>query len=356
MSSFFCNIGPTLLCSMVGRALSMTRRLTGAWFAVAVFGAIAPATAAAESVIVKCTRPCTAAIAAIERNGGTVTHRYRFVDAIAAEAPRPALNVVRGLLPAGAVRKDHVVAQPSAARDRNGTSMVASVGANAATALDAAEVAKRAVQQPNAYLLNDALMNLGPVFAGGFTGNGVKVAVIDTGIRPGRPHISLDGSVIGGESLVSDGLGFSHENNIGHGTFVAGMISANVVFSFAPTSPVLQSLQVHCPSCIGPGATQVAMLGSAPGSSIYAVKIFASSGEGAPTSRVIAAMERVLTLRENFDNGMPETPNADGSFSALNIAVCNMSLGGSTLWAGREIMDEVTNAFLDRNIVLVTSI
>jgi len=49
---------------------------------------------------------------------------------------------------------------------------------------------------------------------------------------------------------------------------------------------------------------------------------------GTPESVVIAAMERVLQLREDFDNGIPETQNADGSFNALNIKVCNMSLGG----------------------------
>ena len=62
-------------------------------------------------------------------------------------------------------------------------------------------------------------------------GQGVKVALIDSGIRPGFPHISLDGSVIGGEDLVGDGLGYSNAANNGHGTFMAGMVSANVVFT-----------------------------------------------------------------------------------------------------------------------------
>ena len=64
-------------------------------------------------------------------------------------------------------------------------------------------------------------------------------------------------------------------------------------------------------------------------------------------------MERVLQLRENFDNGMAETPNPDGSYSALNITVCNMSLGGPTLFAGQDLESEMTEAFLAKDIVLV---
>jgi len=82
--------------------------------------------------------------------------------------------------------------------------------------------------------------------------------------------------------------------------------------------------------------------------------VFGPTG-GAPESTVIAAMERVIQLRENFDNGMPETRRSDGSYVALNIKVCNMSLGGATLYAGRDLEDEVTQAFLEHDIVLVTS-
>ena len=77
---------------------------------------------------------------------------------------------------------------------------------------------------PSAYPINDVTLNLGPLFAANVFGQGVKVALIDSGIRPGFPHISLDGSVIGGEDLVGDGLGFSNAANNGHGTFMAGMV------------------------------------------------------------------------------------------------------------------------------------
>lgn len=320
---------------------------------VCVFGLVAAAPAYAERVIIKCTRPCTAAVNAVERNGGTVIYRYRYIDAIAADVQRPALTALRLVVPAGAIRKDIIVYLSDSPRDRNGATLLAHADARSVAALSESAVSGLAASQPNAYLVNNALMNLGAVHAAGFTGTGMKVAVIDSGIRPGRPHLSLDGSVIGGEDFVGDGLGFSNAANGGHGTFVAGMISSAVIFNFAPGT-LLSSVATHCPGCIGPAANQIAMIGSAPSSSIYALRVFGPTG-GSPTSRIMAAMEQVLTLRENFDNGVPETLNADGSYEALNVSVCNMSLGGPTLYAGRDLEDQLTNAFLARDIVLVTS-
>lgn len=311
----------------------------------------------AERVIVKCSRPCAEAIAAVERGGGTVTHRYRYVDAIAADVPARTLAAVRTVVGPGAVRKDLLVELPTAARDRDGSRSLFDTDADGVEALDEAAVAALAEASPQAYLINNAFMNLGPVHAAGYTGAGTKVAVIDSGIRPGFPHLTLDGSVIGGEDFVGDALGWSNFANGGHGTFVAGMISANVLFNFAATSTLARSVATHCPSCVSASTatlTQIPMIGAAPLSSIYALRVFGPTG-GAPTSRIIAAMERVLELRERFDAGHPETMNADGSYTALNVAVCNMSLGGPTLYAGRDIEDELTNAFLDRDIVLVTS-
>jgi hypothetical protein len=310
--------------------------------------------ASAESVIVKCQRPCTAMVQAVELNGGRVTNRYRYVNAIAAEVPDAALAALYKVVEPGAVRKDLIVAQPTVASDRRaGGLLLAEASAEGATALGEAELASLAAAQPDAYVINNVYMNLGPVHGAGFTGLGQRVAVIDTGIRPGFPHISVDGSVIGGEDLVGDGLGYSNFANNGHGTFVAGMISANVVFGFSSTSALLKAVKSYCPTCVI-SPNQIPMIGSAPLSSIYALRVFGPSG-GAPESRIIAAMERVLELRENYDLGSPETKDSNDKYNALHITVCNMSLGGATLYAGRDIEDELTQAFLDRDVVLVTS-
>ena len=71
-----------------------------------------------------------------------------------------------------------------------------------------AQIVALASASPNAYTFNNAAMNLTSLHGTGTLGQGMKVAVIDSGIRPDFPHLSLDGSVIGGEtwcriSLVS---------------------------------------------------------------------------------------------------------------------------------------------------------
>ena len=312
-------------------------------------------TANAERVIIKCQRPCTDVIATVEAGGGTVTHRYRYVDAVAADVPPDALTAVRAVVAPGSVRKDFLVSLPDPARDRDGSRLLASEDAVSAVAMNEAALMSMANESPDAYRINNAETRVTTLHGQGLYGQGLKVAVIDSGIRPGFPHLSLDGSVIGGEDFVGDGLTWSNFANGGHGTFVAGMISANVTFSFSTTSPFLVAVKRYCQACVtGASQNQVPMLGSAPLSSIYALRVFGPTG-GAPESTVIAAMERVIQLRENFDNGMPETRRSDGSYVALNIKVCNMSLGGATLYAGRDLEDEVTQAFLEHDIVLVTS-
>ena len=67
-------------------------------------------------------------------------------------------------------------------------------------------------------------INVQPLHDAGFKGQGVIVAVIDTGLRPGYPHLEGDGSIIGGEDFIGDGRGWSHPDNDWHGTVVAGMI------------------------------------------------------------------------------------------------------------------------------------
>ena len=313
----------------------------------------ASTTVLADGVIIKCERPCAAAKAAVEKAGGVVTHEYKYVDAIAAELSYVGVSKVGRILPAGSVRKDVEFQQPQAALDRDGTplSVEIELEADAVASMDAADVVALAAENPDAYVFNNGDLGLSALHADGNTGAGVRVAVIDSGLRPGV--LTMFGKVLGGEDFVGDGLTYLNAGNGTHGTFVGGMIANSVYWTLGATSSFRPSLEYNCPQCfISTG--QLPMIGSAPGSQIYALRVFAPTG-GAPESRIIAAMERVLELRENFDNGMAETPNPDGSYSALNIGVCNMSLGGSTFHAGRDIEDQLTKAFLERDIVLVTS-
>ncbi len=308
-----------------------------------------------ERVLIHTARPYTNVVSRVQAAGGRVRHQFKYVDAVAAEVPRGSVASLRDLPGVDEVSKDAMIPAPEIIELEKGDrglverGGVRTIQADSFQAIDAASLPGFASANPNAYLINNASMNVNELLALGITGRGVIVATIDSGIRPGFPHLETDGSVVGGEDLVGDGLGFSNVANNGHGTFVAGMISANVVFNFGAAGTFARSVLTHCPQCTvpspSPGATAIPMLGSAPLASIYALRVFGPIG-GAPTSRIVAAIERVIELREMFDAGVP---------GGVNIQVCNMSLGGPTLFAGRDLLDRTASVLLSKGIVLTVS-
>jgi len=304
-----------------------------------------------EGVLIRAIKPYTSVKSAVAAVGGRVVREFKYVDAIAAEVPKSAVAALKAMVGAATVTKDEVVSAPrpiDAPTQKGGPQIIGdavNVISDAVEPLDDAALAQAAAQ-PQAYIYNNGIANVSAQHAAGFTGLGVTVALIDTGIRPGFPHLTLDGSVVGCEDLVLDGLGCSNSANDGHGTFVAGMVSANVAFTFSPLSALRNAVLAECPGCFSNAAhTQIPMIGTAPRSSIYVLRIFPPDA-GAPTSRVIAAIERVIELRELYNAGNP---------SGRNITVVNMSLGGATLAAGRDLMDQAADLLLDHDIVAVVA-
>jgi hypothetical protein len=178
----------------------------------------------------------------------------------------------------------------------------------------------------------------------------------------------LTGTVIGGENFVTTDpvQSATSRRNDSHGTWVGTVIAGHASFLFANTSALVRSLRIHAPDSViacTPAlgcpltASIIPMIGVAPASKIYALKVFPSTGGGAPSSRVVAAMDRAITLRRNFNNGMPSVAvSGDGSennpfvFNSLKIYVVNMSLGGATFFAGRELDELLTIKMLEVGI------
>jgi len=306
-----------------------------------------------ERILIRGSKPYSGLVARIARLGGKVTRQFKYVDAVAAEVPSAALAALKAELGEAAITKDLLVPAPAPVDTTRGRpGFLAGAGSNdhaydGVEAIGEADLAGFAAEHPNAYLINNSIMNVDPFHAGGIAGEGIVVGVIDSGIRPGFPHLDLDGSVIGCEDFVGDGLGCSNFANGGHGTFVAGMISANVVFSFDPASALRNSVLEHCPSCFidPPTNTMIPMIGTAPLSSIYALRVFPPVG-GASTSTILAAVERAIELKEKFDAGEPD---------GVNIQVVNMSLGGPTLVSGFDLFDIEVGVMLLKGIVPVVA-
>jgi subtilisin family serine protease len=302
-----------------------------------------------SQVLIRAAKPYASLVARVESLGGRVTYQYQYLNAIAAELPAAAQLALASAVAGEAITKDEELAEPGSLDmfRLRGLPVSTSSGleVDAVDALGADDITALATATPDAYRLNNTIANVASLHAAGTTGAGSIVAVIDSGIRPGFPHISLDGSVIGCEDFVGDALGCTNSANNFHGTFVAGMISANVTFVFPPTSTVRNAVLAECPACFSdpPANTRIPMIGTAPLSSIYALRVFGPTG-GTPTSRALKAIDRVIELRTKYDAGQP---------GGRNIKVVNMSFGGATTFAGHNLLDEATDLLLEHGIVPV---
>lgn len=75
------------------------------------------------------------------------------------------------------------------------------------------------------------LMNIGEAWADGYTGQGVKIAILDTGFYHRHPDISM----AGGYSVFADDP-WSYDHS-GHGTHIAGIISAKSNTDYQGVAP-----------------------------------------------------------------------------------------------------------------------
>lgn len=137
-------------------------------------------------------------------------------------------------------------------------------------------------------LLNDAVPAVGgnEIHKMGFTGQGVTVAILDTGIHPHRDLVLGRNRIVAWNDLVNHRA--TPYDDQGHGTHVAGIIAGNGFTSR--------------------GRFQ----GMAPEANLVGVKVLDDQGGGA-ISTVIAGIEWCLQNQET-----------------LNIRVMNLSLGSST--------------------------
>jgi len=129
-------------------------------------------------------------------------------------------------------------------------------------------------------------------WAEGFTGAGVVVAVLDTGIDAGHPDLA--GKVLDAQSFIDDGLGTS--DVVGHGTHVASIIA-------------------------GTGAASGGQYrGVAPDAAVVSGRVCA--GDGCPVSAILAGMEWAVVTKQakivNMSLGGPDSARVDPLEDAVN--------------------------------------
>jgi serine protease len=166
-------------------------------------------------------------IALVEGVGGRVTHRYRYIPAVAATIPDTQHSTLAAASGVAYVSDDHELYLLGARRQTTDYG-----------------VAK--IEAPAAWKL-------------GARGEGVRVGIFDSGIDLQHPDLR----VAGGVDLLGDGHGLDDCN--GHGTHVAGIVGARNN---------------------GKGT-----VGVAPEASLYAMRFFDCEGGGATRSRELQGLE-----------------------------------------------------------------
>ena len=162
-------------------------------------------------------------------------------------------------------------------------------------------------------------------WAAGYTGKGIGVALIDSGVAPVE-GLNTAGKIIYGPdlSLESQAPDLTNLDTYGHGTFMAGLIAGRDSTLAAPYA----------------GAPASAYRGMAPDAHIVSVKVATADG-GTDVSQVIAAIDWVVQHRN--DNG-------------LNIRVLNLSYGtNSTQWYGVDPLAFAVEQAWEAGIVVVAA-
>lgn len=107
-----------------------------------------------EKVLIRASKPYGALVSRIQALGGSVTHQYKHIDAIAAEIPSSTLGALRGYVATAAITKDEEIALPRSVdtlRGKGGLTASSNqdVGtADQATLLSGSEIAALAEANP----------------------------------------------------------------------------------------------------------------------------------------------------------------------------------------------------------------
>ena len=252
---------------------AVSARLAAVLAAVLTLGLFLPAAGPAvsnalTSVIVREAASGDAAERLVQANGGTITQDLSIIDGFAADVPASAVARLASNPAIASVTPDAALQLQGTYAPAADSSSMPSVG---------------------------RLIGANAYWSAGFTGSGVDVAIIDSGVSPVL-GLNGDNKVVRGPDLSfeSQAPNLRYLDTFGHGTFMAGLIAAH-----EPGSPV------------NPGQQTSGYAGIAPGARIISIKVADARG-ATDVSQVIAAIDWVIQHRR--DNGM-------------NIRVLNLSFG-----------------------------
>src|SRR5262245_37626131 len=124
-----------------------------------------------RSVLIRAAQPYDALVSTIEQAGGTVTHRFKHVQGLAAEIPDSALAQLERLVGPDNIGRDEIIPLPVTTDPRGG----AAAGEAEAEDMVSLEEPGGAIVSPANYNFNATLTNVAPLHAAGLNGAGVVI-------------------------------------------------------------------------------------------------------------------------------------------------------------------------------------
>jgi serine protease AprX len=292
--------------ALVRIALVLTLSGCGLLLAGASWGSTNGAHGKRASVIVRVSPGSESkARLAVARLGGTTGRRLAIIDGFVAEVPASGLGTLRGLPYVRSVTANAAVR--SLAADYSGVNPETDMGSM---------VAITKITGAQSY------------WKAGYTGKGIDVAVIDTGVAP-VDGLTAPGKVVNGPDLSFDSQQESmrYIDRHGHGTHMAGIIAGRADAA-EPSAYVGDSTR---------------FLGMAPDARIINVKVGDSEG-ATDVSQVIAAIDwvvqhrkdpglniRVLSIAYGTDSGQPweVDPLAYAAEQAVHAGIVVVAAAGN---------------------------
>ncbi len=267
--------------------------------ALLVPGSLAPAQGAPFKVIVEGEAGAAGTLQkAVELLGGTVLVDLPIINGLSAELPAGAVDALRAHPSVAAVTPDGTVrlmGKPDwPGKDDGGSGLPAPSGSGTTSFGD---VSYTAELDGSLYHVVAEAIGADSYWESGYAGQGVTVALIDSGVVPVE-GLLVDGKVINGPDLSFESQAdhLRYLDTFGHGTHMAGIIAGRDS-SFEPAAMY--------------EADPAYFLGVAPEAAILNVKVADHDG-AVDVSQVIAAIDWVVQHRN--DNGM-------------HVRVLNLSFG-----------------------------
>ncbi|MEA2621402.1 MAG: serine protease AprX [Chloroflexota bacterium] len=266
------------IASRSALVLALVATLVAGVPASAALGA-SPTGDASVTVIVRADKGSTrSTAAAVRRLGGSVRQQVAILNGFVAAVPERAVAQLRSVKGVRSVTRDMRVNLSSTGPD----------GTDAGNLGALTSVAN--------------MIGADDFWRAGYTGAGVDVALIDSGVAP-VDGLNVAGKVFHGPDLSfeSQSPSLAHLDTYGHGTHMGSILAGNDTGAGMPGKPALDANQT------------VDYVGIAPGARLVSVKVADAWGT-TDVSQVIVAIDWVIAHR-NDDK------------AALNIRVLNLSFG-----------------------------